>query len=218
MRDRDSLLLPATQTALITQAASTAAANGKPLVVVLISGGVIDVSDLMQNANVTAIIWAGYPGQSGGQAIADVVVGTEAPSGRAPVTWYKESYITGGLSMWDMGLRPNASTTVTNGRTHRFYNGNATLFPFGFGLQYTTFASSVMSPTHVTLPTATVQQHLESDFRFEGEALVNVTLSITNTGKRFSKTSVSTCLALPPVLHCNSNTPVRTLPPVLRHP
>ena len=159
MRDRDTLLLPRTQAALARAVAAAAAARqpaAAPVVVFLFSGGAIDVSELAANPNITAVLWAGYPGQSGGDSIADIALGAVAPSGRAPLTWYKEAYLYNGrgaddpqrqqhaLSMWDMGLRPNASSSVTLGRTYRYFrpgSGAAAaadttlLYPFGHGLQ-----------------------------------------------------------------------------------
>ena len=148
MRDRDTLLLPDDQEKLVVAAAAAAAARSPPapVVVVLMSGGALDVSAMVSNPNITAVLWCGYPGQSGGDSIADIVLGNVAPSGRVPLTWYREAYLYNGhtvgdsahaLSMWDMGLRPNASSTVTLGRTYRYFDGDETtrLFRFGHGLQ-----------------------------------------------------------------------------------
>ena len=148
MRDRDTLLLPDDQEKLVVAAAAAAAGRSPPapVVVVLMSGGALDVRAMVSNPNITAVLWCGYPGQSGGDSIADIVLGNVAPSGRVPLTWYREAYLYNGhtvgdsahaLSMWDMGLRPNASSTVTLGRTYRYFDGDETtrLFRYGHGLQ-----------------------------------------------------------------------------------
>ena len=137
MRDRTSLYLPGVQEELVEEVCAAAATNGRACVLVIISGGAIDTTRMVTNTNVSAIVYAGYPGQSGGTAIAKLIFGEAEPTGRLSQTWYTEDYIAN-MSMWDMGLRPNAASTVTQGRTHRFFTG-VPLYPFGHGLQYTTF-------------------------------------------------------------------------------
>jgi beta-D-xylosidase 4 len=83
--DKTSLLLPGNQTELIE---AVAAVSSDPIVVVLMSGSALDVSEIVNNHKVGAVLWVGYPGQSGGVAIAEAVVGVTAVSGRLPMTWY----------------------------------------------------------------------------------------------------------------------------------
>src|SRR5258708_1958702 len=85
---------------------------------------------------VNALLWAGYPGQSGGQAIVDIITGKRSPAGRLPITQYPASYVSQ-IPMTDMTLRPNPMTG-SQGRTYRWYTGTP-VFEFGFGLHYTTF-------------------------------------------------------------------------------
>lgn len=75
-RDRFDLLLPGRQQELIT---AVAKASPGPTVLVLMSGGPVDVSFAEVDPNVAAILWAGYPGQAGGAAIADVIFGAHNP-------------------------------------------------------------------------------------------------------------------------------------------
>lgn len=75
-RDREGLLLPGRQQELISKAA---AASRGPTVVVLMSGGPIDMSFAKNDPRISAIVWVGYPGQAGGAAIADVLFGTTNP-------------------------------------------------------------------------------------------------------------------------------------------
>jgi beta-D-xylosidase 4 len=76
-RDRISLLLPGHQQALVS--AVVEAAAGRPVVLVILSGGPVDVSFANDDPRIQGIIWAGYPGQAGGQAIADAIFGLVNP-------------------------------------------------------------------------------------------------------------------------------------------
>ena len=86
--DRTSLLLPDGQDALIEAVAAAAAAAGKPpVILVIMSGGPVDVARWRDDVRVGAIVWCGYPGQEGGNAIADALFGTTNPSGKLTMTW-----------------------------------------------------------------------------------------------------------------------------------
>ncbi|KAK4240451.1 putative exo-1,4-beta-xylosidase bxlB [Achaetomium macrosporum] len=124
-RDRDSIAWPAAQLTLI----QTLAALGKPLSM---------TPRCCCNPNVSAVLWAGYPGQSGGVAVLNIITGISAPAGRLPVTQYPAAY-TSQIPMTDMTLRPSSSSSGSPGRTYRWYPTNATVLPFGFGLHYTSF-------------------------------------------------------------------------------
>lgn len=76
MVDRASLLLPGRQQELVNK---VAAVSRGPTILVLLSGGPIDVSFAENNPRIGAILWAGYPGEAGGMAIADVLFGTYNP-------------------------------------------------------------------------------------------------------------------------------------------
>ena len=131
--DRTSISWPGNQLELISELG----ALGKPLIVVQGGAGQLDDSSLLSNPNVSAIFWVGYPGQSGGTAIYDVIVGTQCIAGRLPVTQYPASYIDT-VSLFDMNLRPSSGFP---GRTYKWYNEDPVL-PFGYGLHYTTFSFS----------------------------------------------------------------------------
>lgn len=75
-RDRVGLLLPGLQQELVTRVAR--AAKG-PVILVIMSGGPVDVSFAKNNPKISAILWVGYPGQAGGTAIADVIFGATNP-------------------------------------------------------------------------------------------------------------------------------------------
>ena len=130
--DRDVLTWPGVQQQLIAKLGQAAK---KPITVLVMGGGQVDLSTELQADTVGAIVWVGYPSQHGGKAIADVLFGRFSPSGRLVTTSYPASYTQ--LSMEDMELRPNAQTG-NPGRTYLWYTGKPVL-PFGYGLSYTTF-------------------------------------------------------------------------------
>ena len=68
------------------------AAKG-PVVVVFMNGGAVDASDVVKNSKVHAILGVGYPGQAGGQGLADVLFGAYNPAGRLTQTWYHANYV-----------------------------------------------------------------------------------------------------------------------------
>lgn len=119
---------------------SSLALYGKPMVVLQMGGGQVDSSPLAANPNISAILWGGYPGQAGGDALFDIITGKVAPAGRLPVTQYPSSYVRE-VAMTDMGLRPSATNP---GRTYKWYNGTA-VYEFGHGLHYTSFRADVTS-------------------------------------------------------------------------
>jgi beta-glucosidase len=119
--DRTDIVLPDVQQELIEAVAKT----GKPMVVVLLNGSALAVNWAQQNA--TAIVEAWYPGQSGGQAIAETLNGKNNPAGRLPVTFYT------GVDQ----LPPFDDYAMKN-RTYRYFQGKP-LYGFGDGLSYTTF-------------------------------------------------------------------------------
>jgi beta-glucosidase-like glycosyl hydrolase len=132
--DRDFLHLPGSQRQLYRAVYQTET----PLAVVLINGGPFAIDELKAWADI-AILQAGYPGQSGAQAITGILTGEVNPSGKLTVTIYPESYTNGkpmsGTPWMTSALRPMEGT---EGRSHMFYTGTP-LYPFGYGLSYTTF-------------------------------------------------------------------------------
>jgi beta-glucosidase len=122
--DRTSILLPAVQTALLQALKKT----GKPIVFVMMTGSALATT--WESKNIPAIVNAWYGGQSAGTAIADVLFGDYNPAGRLPVTFYKSDSDLPGFN--DYGM---------DGRTYRYFKGEA-LYPFGYGLSYSSFAYS----------------------------------------------------------------------------
>ncbi|KAJ0254520.1 Glycoside hydrolase family 3 C-terminal domain-containing protein [Hirschfeldia incana] len=131
--DRVDLFFPGKQQQLITEVAKVAKG---PVVLVIMSGGGLDVTFAKNDPKITSIMWVGFPGQAGGLAIADVIFGRHNPSGKLPMTWYPQSYVEN-LPMSNMNMRPDSSTGYP-GRTYRFYTGE-TVYAFGDGMSYTHF-------------------------------------------------------------------------------
>jgi beta-glucosidase len=122
--DRTSLDLPREEERLL----EAVKGSGKPLVVVVMSGSAIALNWAKQNAN--AVLQAWYPGEEGGTAIAQTLDGTNNPSGRLPITLY-----TG------VDQLPEFTDYSMARRSYRYFDGEP-LYPFGFGLGYSTFAYS----------------------------------------------------------------------------
>jgi beta-glucosidase len=119
--DRVSLDLPQVQEDLLKQVS----ALGKPVVLVMLNGSAVAVN--WAKAHVPAIVELWYPGQAGGTALADVLFGDANPGGRLPVTFYKSA-----------DQLPPFDDYNMKGRTYRYFEGEP-LYPFGYGLSYTTF-------------------------------------------------------------------------------
>ncbi|KAJ6919891.1 hypothetical protein NC651_013740 [Populus alba x Populus x berolinensis] len=130
--DRRDLVLPGKQQELII---SVAKAAKNPVVLVLLSGGPIDVSFAKNDENIGSILWAGYPGEAGAIALAEIIFGDHNPGGKLPMTWYPQEFVK--VPMTDMRMRPEASSGYP-GRTYRFYKG-PTVFEFGYGLSYSKY-------------------------------------------------------------------------------
>jgi beta-glucosidase len=120
--DRTRIELPAVQQLLLEKLQ----ALGKPIVFVCMSGSAIAMP--WEDGHLNAIIQSFYPGEAGGQAVADVLLGRYNPAGRLPVTIYRAT----------SDLPPFTDYRMEN-RTYRYFKGSA-LYPFGFGLSYTKFA------------------------------------------------------------------------------
>nr|WP_225561556.1 glycoside hydrolase family 3 protein [Rhodanobacter sp. DHB23] len=159
--DRTSLALPAPQRMLLEHAA----ASGKPLVVVLMSGGAVALDWAKQHAD--AILAAWYPGQAGGTAIAQALAGDTNPGGRLPVTFYR--------SVQDL---PPFTSYAMQGRTYRYFRGTP-LYPFGYGLSYTHFAYATPTLSTQALKagdTLQVSAELRNDGTRAGDEVVQVYL------------------------------------------
>ncbi|KAJ6615735.1 Beta-xylosidase/alpha-L-arabinofuranosidase 2 [Pseudolycoriella hygida] len=142
--DRHNITFTGLQTDLIRRVLAVAL---QPVIMVVVSGGAIDLSAYKNDRRVGAIVWAGYIGQSGGEAIADVLFGNYNPSGRLTQTFYDTNFL-GQVTIQDMNMRP---VNGSPGRTYRFFTGNP-VYPFGHGLSYTSFQYTFASEADVQIP------------------------------------------------------------------
>jgi beta-glucosidase len=149
--DRTSIDLPKTQRELLEALGAT----GKPVVVVLMSGSAVATPWAKEHA--AALLEAWYPGEAGGEAIANVLTGRVNPSGRLPVTFYASN-----------DQLPPFSDYSMQARTYRYFPGQPE-YPFGFGLSYSTFSYSGL---RLASPSITAGDPLQA------------TVTVTNTGDR----------------------------------
>ena len=148
--DRTDIELPAIQRQLL----KALKAAGKKIVLVNYSGSPIGLEPETQSCD--AILQAWYPGQAGGQAVAEVLFGDYNPAGRLPVTFYK-----------NVDQLPDFEDYNMTGRTYRYFQGEP-LFPFGHGLSYTTFTYG-----DVQLPASA-----------KDDETIKICVPVTNCGKR----------------------------------
>ena len=164
--DRTSLDLPKPEQQLLEALAAT----GKPVVLVLANGSALSVNWAKEHVN--AILESWYAGEEGGAAVAETISGKNNPAGRLPVTFY-----TG------VGQLPPFEDYSMNGRTYRYFAGKP-LYPFGYGLSYTTFAYAGLK-----LPRHTIKA---------GDPLT-VIATVTNTGRREGDEVAQLYLSFPKV-------------------
>ena len=172
--DRTSLDLPRPEEDLLEAIVAT----GKPVVLVLTNGSALAVNWAKEHAN--AIVDAWYPGEEGGTAVAETLSGRNNPSGRLPVTFYT------GVDQ----LPPFEDYSMKN-RTYRYFEGTP-LYPFGYGLSYTTFSYSNLS-----LPSSPIAA---------GQPMT-AEVKVTNTGKVAGDEVAQLYLSFPDV----AGAPIRAL-------
>ena len=148
--DRTSIDLPEPEEALVEGVAAT----GRPLAVVLLNGSALSVNWINSHAN--AILESWYPGEEGGTAVAETLSGKNNPAGRLPVTFYT------GIEQL-----PHFEDYGMANRTYRYFDGKP-LYPFGYGLSYTTFSYRDL--------------HIPTQPTRAGEP-VSADVTVTNTGR-----------------------------------
>ncbi|ANB12660.1 hypothetical protein AWJ20_922 [Sugiyamaella lignohabitans] len=174
-QDRVNITWPGNQLDLISQLSGLS----KPLIVLQMGGGQIDSSSLKNNSNVNGLLWGGYPGQSGGQAILDILTGVVAPAGRLPTTQYPADYINQ-VPMTNMSLRAGDNNV---GRTYMWYTGEP-VYEFGTGLHYTTFDASWVNNNTATFNIQDLIQNAHPGVDYVDQInFATFTAGITNTGK-----------------------------------
>jgi beta-glucosidase len=166
--------LPKTEEDLLEAVAAT----GKPIVLVLTNGSALAVNWAQEHVN--AILDAWYPGEEGGTAVAETLSGKNNPAGRLPVTFYA-----------GVDQLPPFEDYAMKGRTYRYFEGKP-LYPFGYGLSYTTFSYS-----NLVLPTSAVSAGQPT----------SAEVTVTNTGKIAGDEVVQLYLSFPDV----KGAPIRAL-------
>jgi beta-glucosidase len=164
--DRVQIGLPPVQEELMAKIA----ALGKPTALVLLNGSAVAVN--WAREHVPAIVEAWYPGQAAGTAIADVLFGDYNPAGRLPVTFYKS-----------VEQLPPFKDYSMKGRTYRFFDGEP-LFPFGYGLSYTSFAyRNLKIPTKASAgEQVRVSVEVENSGRLAGEEVIQLYVKTAGDG------------------------------------
>ncbi|MCB2221003.1 MAG: glycoside hydrolase family 3 C-terminal domain-containing protein [Bacteroidetes bacterium] len=131
----------------------------KPLIAVITGGSAMAIPELDSIAD--AVLFAWYPGEAGGFAVADIIFGDVNPSGRLPVTFYK--------SVKDL---PDFENYSMDGRTYRYFDGEP-LYPFGYGLSYSRFeysnARAVQKDDKID-----IQITVKNTGEFEGDEVVQL--------------------------------------------
>ena len=146
------------------------AAANKNVIVVVTSGGAVDMDPWLDH--VPALFQAWYPGQEGGTALAQLLFGEYSPSGKLPVTFerrWEDNAVHDNYYPRGAGNKVVYAEGLFLGYRHFDKTGVKPLFPFGFGLSYTTFAYKNLSITPA---------------RASGDQVVTVSFDVTNTGHR----------------------------------
>ncbi|PYI31690.1 beta-xylosidase [Aspergillus indologenus CBS 114.80] len=176
--DRENITWPGNQLELIHRLGEL----GKPLVVLQMGGGQVDSSSLKASEKVGALLWGGYPGQAGGQALWDILTGQRAPAGRLTTTQYPAEYALQ-FPATDMSLRPRGDNP---GQTYMWYTGEP-VYAFGHGLFYTTFETALAGPGQepersFDIGALLARPHAGYNL-VEQLPFLNFTVEVTNTGE-----------------------------------
>ena len=155
--DKPNLSLPGRQRQLLERLLAV----GKPVVVLLASGSSLQLDGLENHPNLRAIMQIWYPGARGGLAVADVLFGAVSPSGKLPVTFYKNVDNLPAFEDYNMA-----------GRTYRYMTDEA-LYPFGYGLTYSSVELSDLQVKSYE-DTATVTATIQNTGNFDTDEVVQV--------------------------------------------
>ena len=157
--DRESIQLPRVQRETLQALHRT----GKPVIFVNMSGSAIGLAPEVESCD--AILQAWYPGQAGGQAVADVLFGDYNPAGRLPITFYK-----------DVDELPDYHDYNLAGHTYRYYAGKP-VFAFGHGLSYSTFTYGKATLAKASKPEKAIK-------KFSADDKLVLRVPVTNTSMR----------------------------------
>jgi beta-glucosidase len=160
--DRTTIALPEAQQKMLEAVKAT----GKKLIVVYMTGGAISDPWVAENAD--AVVQAWYPGEAGGEAIANTLTGKANPAGRLPYTIYR-----------DVADLPPFEDYSMKDRTYRYFKGKV-LYPFGHGLSYTHFAydKPILSSNTINAgETAPAQVTVSNSGKLDGDEVVQLYLA-----------------------------------------
>ena len=163
-QDRYDIQLPADQREFLQEIYKV----NPNIIVVLVAGSSLAVN--WMDEHIPAIVNAWYPGEQGGTAVADVLFGDYNPAGRLPLTYYK--------SLDE--LPPFDDYDITKGRTYKYFKGDV-LYPFGYGLSYSSFKYSDLKVKDST-DKVTVSFRLKNTGRRKGDEVAQVYVRIPETG------------------------------------
>ncbi len=162
--------------------------NTKPVIAVITGGSPMNLSEVHEIADAVVLVW--YPGEEGGNAVADIIFGKVAPSGKLPISFPKS-----------LDQLPAYENYSMKGRTYRFMNAEP-MYPFGFGLSYTNFKYEDLKLSKSTISkneplTATVT--ISNTGKMLGEEVIQLYVSHPNAGndapimalKNFKKISLA---------------------------
>ncbi|KAI3961623.1 hypothetical protein MKW92_043321 [Papaver armeniacum] len=190
-RDRLDIHLPGQQPLLVSEIAKV---SKGPVILVIMSGGSMDITFAKDDPKISSIMWVGFPGEAGGAAIADVIFGFYNPSGRLPMTWYPQAFADK-VPMTNMNMRPDPAT----GYPGRSYHG----------LSYSKFTHRlVRAPEQISL--ALQENHICKSVECKSidtlseklcqESVFDIHVSVKNVGA-MSGTHTVLMFSTPPAVH-----------------
>ena len=163
--DKKDLNIPAAHLAFLKKLRKS---NNKPVITVVTAGSDVDLSEIEANSDAVILSW--YPGEQGGNALADILFGKVSPSARLPVTFYKS-----------FDQLPDYENYVMQGRTYRYFDGEVQ-YPFAYGLSYVDFDYQWKQ--------APAKKYKSSD-------KISISVTVKNTGDRNAKEVVPVFISYP---------------------
>ncbi|CAF4046485.1 unnamed protein product [Rotaria sordida] len=200
-RDRTSIALPSIQLALLQQIEKVVRSA---IHVIIMSGSSLDLSFIRDSTLYGSLIWMGYAGQAGGLAVAEVIFGQYNPGGRLPITIYPASYVDA-VSMLDMQMRPSVKNP---GRTYKFYTGQ-TVYEFGSGLSYTTFAYSWSNDSSIS--SYSIDSLMKDNYDENRVLLRFFRVNVSNTGLMAGDDCVLAFITPPQIISNGQTPPIKQL-------
>ena len=143
--------------------------NDKPVIAIITGGSPMNLAAVQELADAVLLVW--YPGEEGGNAVADIIFGKVSPSGKLPVTFPRS-----------LDQLPPYEDYSMKGRTYRYMKAEP-LYPFGFGLSYTTFAYSGLTVSQQVIRRNEGQRAAGGPGGEKDQEILKAEVTLTNTGK-----------------------------------